>query len=206
MNISFCIGNGESRKGFNINQLKFWGDVYGANALYRDVKNIDYLVCCDRRMAIETVKNKYIGKVYTRADWYSFFPYSNFECLPQLPWQETEKHTQTFHTGSGLHAVNLACLHGSNLIVLIGHDFWGTGNLHNNIYKGTENYEGEVHHAIDPKFWIKQFEMFFAHYPNTQFVFCQPNLNTWQKPEGWESVDNVQFQSLGGLLDALNQS
>ena len=206
MNFAFCIGNGESRRGFDVQSLSSYGYIYGANALYRDVQTIDQLVCCDRRMAIETVKNKYSGTVYTRQDWYSFFPYSNFKCLPELPWPEKEKWTQTFHMGSGLHAVNLACIHGNDIIVCIGHDFWGKGNLHNNIYKGTENYEGEVHHAIDPSHWIKQFEMFFNHYANTQFVFCQPDLTQWRKPDGWETIANVQFETTGGLISALDQS
>jgi len=32
----FCIGNGESRKGFNLETLRKHGTIYGCNALYRD--------------------------------------------------------------------------------------------------------------------------------------------------------------------------
>lgn len=32
----FCIGNGESRKGFDLEQLRPFGKIYGCNALYRD--------------------------------------------------------------------------------------------------------------------------------------------------------------------------
>ena len=63
--------------------------------------------------------------MYTRKDWYSFFPYDNIKCLPNLPWPEEEKWTQTFHMGSGLHAVNLALLSGADILVIIGHDFPG---------------------------------------------------------------------------------
>jgi len=160
-------------------------------------------VCCDRRMAIETVQNKYCGIVYTRSDWYCFFPYDNFRELPELPWNETEKWTQSFHMGSGLHSVNIALQNNNDIIVLIGHDFWGKGKLHNNIYKGTENYADEVHHAIDPSFWIKQFERFFEIYSNVQFVFCQPNINDWNIPKNWNEYQNVQFQELTQLADTL---
>lgn len=203
MKISFCIGNGESRAGFNLSKLKTFGDLYGSNAVFRDVE-VDHLICCDRRMAMETVSKNYKGLVYTRKDWYSFFPYDNFKQLPELPWEETEKHTHSFHTGSGLHAVNLALLHGADILVLIGHDFWGNGNLHNNLYKGTENYNDKVHHAIDPSFWIKQFELFFKHYTDKQFVFCQPD--SWRKPDGWDNIINVSYENLGGLTSALDQS
>ena len=32
----FCIGNGESRKGFDLEKLRQYGTIYGCNALYRD--------------------------------------------------------------------------------------------------------------------------------------------------------------------------
>ena len=32
----FCIGNGESRKGFDLEKLRPYGKIYGCNALYRD--------------------------------------------------------------------------------------------------------------------------------------------------------------------------
>jgi len=207
MKFAFCIGNGESRLGFNIEKLKSFGKVYGSNAIFRDTE-VDHLVCCDRRMTMETISKGYKGLVYTRKDWYSFFPYDNVKQLPELPWKETDKHTQSFHIGSGLHGVNLALHHEPNIVVLIGHDFWGKGARHNNLYKGTENYADKVVAAIDPSFWIKQFVMFFKTYPQTQFVFCQPNLPTWKKPTGWDNnvFPNLQFEELGSLIDVLNQS
>ena len=32
----FCIGNGESRKGFDLEKLRQHGKIYGCNAIYRD--------------------------------------------------------------------------------------------------------------------------------------------------------------------------
>jgi len=204
MNFAFCIGNGESRTGFDIDQLKSHGTVYGTNAIFRDY-SVDHLICCDRRMAMETVSAGYTGPVYTREDWYSFFPYDNFNTLVPLPWEENEKWTQSFHMGSGLHAVNLALHNAADIVVLIGHDFWAVNNLHNNIYKGTENYNAAQHDAVDPSFWIKQFVMFFNAYPDVQFVFCQPNLPSWQRPVGWDSttLPNVQYQELSSLINDL---
>ena len=204
MKFAFCIGNGESRTGFHVEDLHNHGEIYGANAIFRYYP-VDHLVCCDRQMAMETVKHGYTGTVYTRKEWYSFFPYDNFKCLPELPWPEEQKWTQAFHTGSGLHAVNLAVRNGADIVVLIGHDFWDTKGKHNNIYKGTENYWGIEHHAIDPSFWIKQFELFFNYAPDIQFVFCQPRIERWRKPDGWQ-FENVQFENLGSIVDALDQS
>ena len=33
---AYCIGNGPSRKNFDLNRLKVTGQTYGCNALYRD--------------------------------------------------------------------------------------------------------------------------------------------------------------------------
>ena len=44
----FCIGNGESRIGFDLAQLKSYGKIYGCNALYRDFPElIDVLTAVD---------------------------------------------------------------------------------------------------------------------------------------------------------------
>ena len=44
----FCIGNGESRKDFDLNVLKGKGKVYGCNAIYRDYPDlIDVLTAVD---------------------------------------------------------------------------------------------------------------------------------------------------------------
>ena len=36
VNRVFCIGNGESRKGFDLEKLRPYGKIYGCNAIYRD--------------------------------------------------------------------------------------------------------------------------------------------------------------------------
>ena len=42
----FVLGNGESRKNINLDDLKTKGVVYGCNALYRDFTP-DALICVD---------------------------------------------------------------------------------------------------------------------------------------------------------------
>ena len=46
------IGNGESRRGFDITPLKNVTTMVGCNALFRD-HNLDYVVCVDRHMCQE---------------------------------------------------------------------------------------------------------------------------------------------------------
>ena len=52
MERAFIIGNGVSRKGFDLEQLRGKGVIYGCNALYRDFMP-DVLVATDDKMREE---------------------------------------------------------------------------------------------------------------------------------------------------------
>ena len=54
--LGFVIGNGESRRGYDLTKLKEFGPVYGCNALYRDFIP-DVLVAVDEAM-IKEIKEK----------------------------------------------------------------------------------------------------------------------------------------------------
>ena len=54
------IGNGESRRGFDITPLKQFTTVVGCNAIFRD-HNLEYIVACDRHMCQEAANT--CGKV-----------------------------------------------------------------------------------------------------------------------------------------------
>ena len=54
----FCIGNGESRKGVNLDTLKPHGKIYGCNALYRDYTP-DVLIAVDQGIIHEIYHSGY---------------------------------------------------------------------------------------------------------------------------------------------------
>ena len=54
----FCIGNGESRKEFNLEQLRPHGKIYGCNALYRDFTP-DHLTAVDSGIMHEIYNSGY---------------------------------------------------------------------------------------------------------------------------------------------------
>jgi hypothetical protein len=58
----FLIGNGSSRKDFDLNLLEGKGTIIGCNAIYRDFSP-DILVCQDSKMARELKDNNYSGLV-----------------------------------------------------------------------------------------------------------------------------------------------
>ena len=58
MNRVFCIGNGESRKGFDLEKLRPHGKIYGCNALYRDFTP-DHLSAVDMGIMHEIYNSGY---------------------------------------------------------------------------------------------------------------------------------------------------
>ena len=62
----FCIGNGESRKNFNLDQLMPHGKIYGCNALYREYTP-DVLVSVDHGIMHEIYQS---GYCYTNETWF----------------------------------------------------------------------------------------------------------------------------------------
>ena len=60
---AYCIGNGPSRKGFDLTKLKQTGQTYGCNALYRDFNLTSYSALI-RRSPWRCVKTKLAKKQY----------------------------------------------------------------------------------------------------------------------------------------------
>lgn len=196
------IGNGESRKGFDLYTLEWLGETVGTNAVHRDFIP-DNLVCCDRRMVSEAVNNDYKNPLYTRKDWRKNFSFwQNVRELPALPYNGDKRIDDPFQWGSGGHALNLACTFNPNFVVMIGFDLYSSDKLFNNIYKDTENYNTKTKHATDPSYWIYQTAKLFEHYPNIKFLQIQPD--DWDPPEEWDQFENFfidNYENLQKLID-----
>ena len=65
-NIAFVLGNGESRKGIQISDLKQHGTVFACNGVYRTDRP-DFLVAVDPKMMNEIAETDYIvnNQVYS---------------------------------------------------------------------------------------------------------------------------------------------
>jgi len=202
MEYVIVIGNGESRKGFDLYQLESLGTSIGTNAVHRDF-HPDHLVCCDRRMVQEAVNNAYENPVYTRSNWYKEYSFwRNVRCLPELPYKDTKRQDDPWHWGSGGHALNLACTFDPKFIVMLGFDLYAnSNNLFNNIYKSTENYNHESKPPTDPSYWIYQTAKLFEKYSNIKFLQIQPD--DWNPPEEWDQYDNFfidNYENLQNLI------
>ena len=199
--IAVVIGNGESRYGINLEDIKPHATLIGCNAIHREF-NVDHLVCCDQRMVREVISNQNskIENIHTREKYYQDFrkiqKIKTIKRLPAIPYKPMIKADEAEHWGSGPYAVLLAA-ESYNTVCLIGFDLYGNNHLLNNLYKGTQNYLPGSANAVDPAYWIHQLKRTFQHYANVQFKIF--NNEEWQCPDVWQQP-NVEVLSIKNLL------
>lgn len=186
MSSAFIIGNGESRLVFDLNSLKGKGTTYGCNALHRDFA-ADIFAACDVRLATEIAKHGY--QVYTRERWLHLFrgvDNAQVKKFPNLPYKGDERPDEPFQWGTGSYAALLACMSDADNLYFLGFDLYGLKDhtKHNNVYKGTTNYEDENYRAVGPEYWIHQLAKLFEIYDKKKFVFILPSK--WKKCPEWE--------------------
>jgi hypothetical protein len=190
-----AIGNGESRKGIDLN--KHFDTKIGCNAIHRDF-HIDHLICVDRRMvqqAIDANVNE-TSTVYTRSDWIdSYKNKQKVKQVPKLPYEGTERWDEPFQWGSGPYAVLLAAGLAKE-VKLLGFDLFSETKNVNNIYKDTDGYNESTKNAVDPRYWIHQIGQVFKWYPKRKFTIYQ--LDNWQIPQNWK-LANVSVDYIDNL-------
>ncbi len=189
------IGNGESRKGIDLN--KHFDTKIGCNAIHRDY-HVDHLICVDRRMvqqAIDANVNE-TSVVYTRSDWIdSYKNKQKVKQVPKLPYNGTERWDEPFQWGSGPYAVLLAAGLAKE-VKLLGFDLFSETKNVNNIYKDTDGYNQSTKNAVDPRYWIHQIGMVFKLYNKCNFTIYQKN--NWNLPKAWKYI-NVSVDTLDNL-------
>jgi len=145
---AYVIGNGPSRKGFDLNRLKDTGQTYGCNALYRDFVP-DFIFSVDTKITQEMCEAEVgLKTIHYAPSLEVNRPYSKgmLHLIPNNP-----------HWISGNAAFWTAGVHGHKNIYLLGFDFreYGKDQL-NNIYQDTNCY-GERHDDKIFEGWLKQF-------------------------------------------------
>jgi hypothetical protein len=191
----FVIGNGQSREGYALNQIKH--HIIGCNAVHRD-HTCDEYVAVDTRMVEEILRNQanHDKTIYTREDWIDKYIQRNKKvvALPPLPFTGLNKCDQPFHWNSGPYAVLVACNKRPTQINLLGFDLWSKTSFVNNIYKGTPNYAGAHDRRVTPDFWIYQLARLFNHFSQIEFV--QHQLENWRIPDSWKKIENLTIAKL----------
>lgn len=202
---SIVIGNGESRKLINLQNLTGRITMIGCNAVHRDCI-VDHLVCCDSRMVREAIDNDNNAEtlIYVRDDWYHHFKkmlkHRNIRLLPEIPYVGHNRADAARNWGSGTYALLLASTLPFEKIFVLGFDLYGNRTLVNNVYKGTKNYNAENSHAVDPSYWIYQCHRVFNHYQDKKYIVI--NYPSWKFPDTWR-LSNVEFLDIDKLHDQL---
>ena len=165
---AYCIGNGPSRKDFNLNKLKATGQTYGCNALYRDFIP-DYIFSIDSPITLTMVNDKVYEKCihYTPCLEVNRYPKggpSHLHLIPNNP-----------HWICGNMAIWTAGVHGHKNVYILGYDYreFGKDQL-NNIYQDTENY-GERHNDTIFDGWLKQFRDMLKMRPYVNYIMVHDN-------------------------------
>ena len=199
------IGNGESRRGFDISPLKSFSTVIGCNAIYRDFIT-EYLVCADKHMCQQAVNA--VGKgttILTRQDWASQFAnWPNVKEFPNLPYSGDKRQDEPFHWGTGPYAGVLGLTFKPKAIFMIGFD------LHplekdkiNNMYTGSDGYK-YIKRPVDPSYWIHQFHKLMGYSdPDTRWIVV--NHDRWEMPEEWKKHGNVFQETYDGMAKFINK-
>lgn len=190
MTIAFVLGNGLSRKGIGLDDLKHRGKVYGCNALYRDFVP-DVLVATDKPIATRIQESGYPSKnkFYTRRP------------IEGLGAKVVPK--QYFGFSSGPIATGLAALDGNTHIYLIGFDMGpNKEQKFNNLYADTEFYKTSQATPTFTGNWVKQLTQISKDFPNTSFYrIC--GTTTARLPE-LDSIKNLYHIDLTSFLDRIN--
>ncbi len=201
MDTAFVIGNGESRKIFNLESIKGQGVIYGCNAIYRDHPQLcDHIVAVNPPMYEELAKWHTKGKESLQihglediSDWNYILDGDKEYDLPKglkiyRIWRggnmkkggRIKTEDFSLNRGSGCSAVLMAAESGIQNIVVFGFDILGAqqweisepSRLQNNIYKNTINYpERDSMKAYLKYEWMYQLRQTFRKFPKTNFYF-----------------------------------
>ena len=163
---AYCIGNGPSRKDFDLNKLKYTGQTYGCNALYRDFLP-DFIFSVDTKMTVQMCEDHVGLKTVHYAPSLEVNRKQNNGMLHLIPHNP--------HWISGNAAFWTAGVHGHKQIYLLGYDFreYGKDQL-NNIYQGTDCY-GERNEDKVFEGWLKQFRDMLKMRPYVNYTIVHDN-------------------------------
>ena len=139
--VAFVLGNGESRKGIQIEDLKKHGTVFACNGVYR-TDTPDFLIAVDPKMMLEIAESDYMTKHQV---------WSNFNAQYNKN-QKIKNYVKWFQPSmgwsSGPTALRLACDRKFKEIYILGFDYRrypdkksSNRQRLNNMFKDTRNYK-----------------------------------------------------------------
>jgi hypothetical protein len=184
MSIAFVIGNGISRQGIDLQQLRSLGKIYGCNALYREFSP-DVLVATDRPIATAIQTSGYANNKH----FYTRRPIDGFgaKAVPK----------SYFGYSSGPIAIALAAVDNNQVIYLLGFDMGPTAEKTvNNVYAGTEFYKSKTAPPTFTGNWVRQIVQVSKDFRQTQFVrVCGSTTNRITELESLPNLSHCEMDT-----------
>ena len=200
--VAFVLGNGESRKGIAIGDLKKHGTVFACNGVYRTDKP-DFLIAVDPKMVLEIAESDYLlqNKVYSN---FNAQYNKNPKILDHVQWFKP-----SLGWSSGPTALRMACDHGFKEIYILGFDYQGLSENEkksrfkvNNLFKDTRNYKKGNEQATFFGNWMNQTKKCLQDFKDVQFHRVIPT--GWFKPKDIEWKGNIDHPSTEEFLHKFN--
>ena len=193
--IAFVLGNGESRRGIEINDLKEKGTVFACNAVYRTHRP-DFLIAVDPKMIFEIAETDY--PVHNKV-WSNFNAQYNKhpKILNHINWFKP-----SLGWSSGPTALRMACEHGFKEIYILGFDYQGINQgkrfTLNNIFGDTRNYKKRNDEATFYGNWMNQTKRCLQDFKDVRFHRVIPK--GWFKPKDIEWAGNIDHPTTEEFL------
>ena len=201
-NIAFVLGNGESRKGIKIEDLKRHGTVFACNAVYR-TETPDYLVAVDPKMITEIAESDYPTKHQVWSNFNAQYN-KNQKILDHIKWLQP-----SLGWSSGPTALRMACDKGFKEIYILGFDYQGhtdakKSNRHkfNILFKDTRNYKRGTDDSTFYGNWMNQTKRCLQDFKNTKFHRIIPK--GWFNPKDLKWNENLKTLTLEEFREKFN--
>jgi hypothetical protein len=198
-NTAFVLGNGESRRGIDIDDLKQQGKVFACNAVYRTHRP-DFLIAVDPKMIMEIAEGDYMinNKVYSN---FNAQYNKNQKILDHCNWFKP-----SLGWSSGPTALRLALDLGFKDIYILGFDYQGhkvgSGFKLNNMFGDTRNYKRKKDEATFYGNWMNQTKRCLQDFPDAKFHRVIPK--GWFQPKDLEWNGNIDHMTTEEFLSKFN--
>jgi hypothetical protein len=193
MSRAFVIGNGKSREGFDLEQLRQFGKIYGCNALYRDFEP-DYLIAIDDKITEEIKASDFPQEKFIHPEFEEQWEHPEFNPFTRL------------RSNAGMNAMIEALRHGHRELICLGFDFIILNELGtSNMYEGTNAYGPETKTSLQDGLRRAKYLNWFANKNNVaQFRLILPRIENLQVHRF--TTPNIRGMFIDELMDYLNNN
>lgn len=195
MNTACVIGNGTSRKTFDLEHIGNTMKTYGCNALYRDYIP-DYLISMDWSIVEEILKNDIHHHTVFYTQDCAQFNSMPVERKENIHWLKN----MARRLDSGNSALEVALSHEYETIYMIGFDYNTLPGVLPNVYHGTTNYaKNSCVPAADnmAREWQQRLRNLIKAHPDTNVVRVNgSNISVNLDATNYSEITTEQFKEI----------